>query len=319
MGGSLFSEGRWPWPGRVGSARRAGGGDAALAFRSVARREGLCARDRLLHLSRWSRAHSTTSLAHDHRRFASRSSLPATLPSSFTTALEPPPHSFLRTSWTSTLRRPPGCPRPKRARPRPPPSRSSASSRPPTTRSWSSCLSPSCPQGRAADRAVLCLVRLWHNLTIALLRYIKLPETGPQQVEMFTSCVVAGAQAVPRRVTLTDPREFRPSSRFVRDFERKLNPLRLVEMGRLVARQIEGPSRCCPARTAELDADRARDSQTPLPRSRSSLPFTRDCRILTRHPTPRRLSQRRRRHHRRPRPTRCRSRPLRTASCCWAT
>jgi hypothetical protein len=227
--------------------------------------------------------------------------------------------SLLRTSWTSTLRRPPGCPRPRRERPRPPPSRPSASSRPPTTRSRSSCLSPSCPQGRAADRAVLCLVRLWHNLTIALLRYIKLPETGPQQVEMFTSCVVAGAQAVPRRVTLTDPPEFRPSSRFVRDFERKLNPLRLVEMGRLVARQIEGPSRCCPARTAELDADRARDSQTPLPRSRSSLPFTRDCRILTRHPTPRRLSQRRRRHHRRPRPTRCRSRPLRTASCCWAT
>lgn len=27
--------------------------------------------------------------------------------------------------------------------------------------------------------------RLWHNLTIALLRYIKLPETGPFQVEMF--------------------------------------------------------------------------------------------------------------------------------------
>lgn len=28
-------------------------------------------------------------------------------------------------------------------------------------------------------------LRLWHNLTIALLRYIKLPETGPFQVEMF--------------------------------------------------------------------------------------------------------------------------------------
>jgi hypothetical protein len=136
---------------------------------------------------------------------------------------------------------------------------------------------------------------------------------------MFTSYVVAGAQAVPRRFTLTDPLEFWLSSRFVRDFERKLNPLRLVEMGRLVARQIEGPSRCRPARTTELNADRARNSQTPLPRSRSSLLFTRDCRILTRHPTPRRLSRRRRRHHRLPRLTRCRSLPSRTASCCWAT
>lgn len=37
--------------------------------------------------------------------------------------------------------------------------------------------------------------RLWHNLTMALLRYIKLPETGPQQVEMFTSCVAGGIDA----------------------------------------------------------------------------------------------------------------------------
>ncbi|KAL7412136.1 hypothetical protein BDY24DRAFT_393375 [Mrakia frigida] len=58
--------------------------------------------------------------------------------------------------------------------------------------------------------------KLWHNLTILLLKFVDDPATGTLQVDLFNL--------------------------FIRDFEKKLNPLRLVEIARKVSRQIEDPT-----------------------------------------------------------------------------
>ncbi|EIW74854.1 hypothetical protein CONPUDRAFT_132470 [Coniophora puteana RWD-64-598 SS2] len=57
--------------------------------------------------------------------------------------------------------------------------------------------------------------RLWHQLTLKLFDFINEPASAPYQVEVFT--------------------------RFVRDFESRINSLRLVELAAKVARQIDNP------------------------------------------------------------------------------
>jgi len=55
--------------------------------------------------------------------------------------------------------------------------------------------------------------RLWHQLTQKLFEFFEHPLARPFRVEVF--------------------------SRFVRDFEMRLNPLRLVEMGAKVSKDID--------------------------------------------------------------------------------
>ena len=55
--------------------------------------------------------------------------------------------------------------------------------------------------------------RLWHQLTIKLLEFFDSPLTRPYRVDVF--------------------------NKFVRDFEAKLNQLRLVEMGVKVSKEID--------------------------------------------------------------------------------
>ncbi|KAF9016310.1 hypothetical protein BDZ89DRAFT_1022829 [Hymenopellis radicata] len=57
--------------------------------------------------------------------------------------------------------------------------------------------------------------KLWHQLTLKLFEFFATPTSAPYRVDVFT--------------------------RFVRDFEGRLNQLRLVEMGVKVAREIDNP------------------------------------------------------------------------------
>ncbi|KAF8902866.1 proteasome 26S subunit [Mucidula mucida] len=57
--------------------------------------------------------------------------------------------------------------------------------------------------------------KLWHQLTLKLFEFLATPVSAPYRVDVFT--------------------------RFVRDFEGRLNQLRLVEMGVKVAREIDNP------------------------------------------------------------------------------
>jgi len=58
--------------------------------------------------------------------------------------------------------------------------------------------------------------KLWHQLTLKLIEFFDHPASGPYQVDIY--------------------------DRFVRDFETRLNQLRLVEMGVKVSREIDNPS-----------------------------------------------------------------------------
>ena len=60
------------------------------------------------------------------------------------------------------------------------------------------------------------MCRLWHQLTLKLSDFFDHPLSRPYRVDVF--------------------------DRFVRDFETKLNQLRLVEMGVKVAREIDSAS-----------------------------------------------------------------------------
>lgn len=57
------------------------------------------------------------------------------------------------------------------------------------------------------------MVRLWHQITLELVEFFDDPLSQQYQVDVY--------------------------DRFVRDFATKLNPLRLVEMGVKVSRQID--------------------------------------------------------------------------------
>ncbi|KZT50891.1 PCI-domain-containing protein [Calocera cornea HHB12733] len=57
----------------------------------------------------------------------------------------------------------------------------------------------------------------WHQLTLAVNEFLADPESGPYQVDLF--------------------------NRFVRDFEGKINQLRLAEMGVKVCRQVDDPQK----------------------------------------------------------------------------
>ncbi|CED85385.1 26S proteasome regulatory complex, subunit RPN9/PSMD13 [Phaffia rhodozyma] len=74
--------------------------------------------------------------------------------------------------------------------------------------------------------------KLWHNLTVLLLSFVRTPETGPLQVSLFNN--------------------------FIRGFEKKLNVLRLVEIARYVSRHIEDP-------TASLEFLTSLHSRIPHP------------------------------------------------------
>ncbi|CAE6531428.1 unnamed protein product [Rhizoctonia solani] len=58
--------------------------------------------------------------------------------------------------------------------------------------------------------------KLWHQLTLALFEFLQHPNSGPFQVDLFT--------------------------KFVRDFEDKLNQLKLVSMGVHVSKQLDDPN-----------------------------------------------------------------------------
>ncbi|KAF8680861.1 hypothetical protein RhiXN_04326 [Rhizoctonia solani] len=58
--------------------------------------------------------------------------------------------------------------------------------------------------------------KLWHQLTLTLFEFLQHPNSGPFQVDLFT--------------------------KFVRDFEDKLNQLKLVSMGVTVSRQLDDPN-----------------------------------------------------------------------------
>jgi len=60
---------------------------------------------------------------------------------------------------------------------------------------------------------------LWHQLTQKLFEFFEHPLARPFRVEVF--------------------------SRFVRDFEMRLNPLRLVEMGAKVSKDIDSGCTLC--------------------------------------------------------------------------
>jgi hypothetical protein len=60
--------------------------------------------------------------------------------------------------------------------------------------------------------------RLWHQLTDALFAFAADPASAPVRVDVYT--------------------------RFVRDFEARLNPLRLVELAVLVAKELDS---ACPS------------------------------------------------------------------------
>lgn len=61
-------------------------------------------------------------------------------------------------------------------------------------------------------------LRLWHQLTLELFAFLEHPQSGPYQVDLFT--------------------------KFVRDFEDKMNQLKLVTMGVRVSTQLEGKLYC---------------------------------------------------------------------------
>jgi len=58
--------------------------------------------------------------------------------------------------------------------------------------------------------------KLWHQLTLTLFEFLDHPQSGPFQVDLFT--------------------------KFVRDFEDKLNQLKLVSMGVRVSKQLDDPN-----------------------------------------------------------------------------
>ncbi|CAE6421184.1 putative 26S proteasome regulatory subunit rpn9 OS=Schizosaccharomyces pombe (strain 972 / ATCC 24843) GN=rpn9 PE=3 SV=1 [Rhizoctonia solani AG-1 IB] len=58
--------------------------------------------------------------------------------------------------------------------------------------------------------------KLWHQLTLTLFEFLQHPNSGPFQVDLFT--------------------------KFVRDFEDKLNQLKLVSMGVSVSKQLDDPN-----------------------------------------------------------------------------
>ena len=60
------------------------------------------------------------------------------------------------------------------------------------------------------------MIRLWHQITLKLIEFFDDPLSQQYQVDVY--------------------------DRFVRDFASKLNPLRLVEMGVKVSRQIDSAS-----------------------------------------------------------------------------
>ena len=70
------------------------------------------------------------------------------------------------------------------------------------------------PSGRVLTRVLFSLTsRLWHQITLNLVEFFDDPISQPYQVDVY--------------------------DRFVRDFAPKLNPLKLVEMGVKVSRQID--------------------------------------------------------------------------------
>jgi 26S proteasome regulatory subunit N9 len=73
------------------------------------------------------------------------------------------------------------------------------------------CLAPFPPIALVRAR------RLWHQLTDALFAFAADPASAPARVDVYT--------------------------RFVRDFEARLNPLRLVELAVLVAKELDS---ACP-------------------------------------------------------------------------
>ncbi|QRV87792.1 26S proteasome regulatory subunit rpn9 [Ceratobasidium sp. AG-Ba] len=58
--------------------------------------------------------------------------------------------------------------------------------------------------------------KLWHQLTLVLFEFLEHPQSGPFQVDLFT--------------------------KFVRDFEDKMNQLQLVSMGVRVSKQLDDPN-----------------------------------------------------------------------------
>lgn len=65
---------------------------------------------------------------------------------------------------------------------------------------------------------MICVLnRLWHQLTLKLFEFLDHPLSRPYRVDTF--------------------------ERFVRDFEQRLNQLRLVEMGVKVSREIDSESK----------------------------------------------------------------------------
>lgn len=69
---------------------------------------------------------------------------------------------------------------------------------------------------RLLPGACTCVPRLWHQLTLKLIEFLDHPQSKPYRVDVFV--------------------------KFVRDFEEKLNQLRLVEMGVKVAKEIDSAS-----------------------------------------------------------------------------
>lgn len=63
--------------------------------------------------------------------------------------------------------------------------------------------------------------RLWYQLTVAIQQFIALPSSRPLQVSLY--------------------------QHFIRDFEGKIQPLKLVEIAITVSQRYEGPSRFFPS------------------------------------------------------------------------
>ncbi|KII84146.1 hypothetical protein PLICRDRAFT_147432 [Plicaturopsis crispa FD-325 SS-3] len=83
--------------------------------------------------------------------------------------------------------------------------------------------------------------RLWHQLTLKLFEFFDHPQSKPYRVDVF--------------------------ERFVRDFESKLNQLRLVEMGVKVSKEIDNPQTHLTFLTAllsRIDADKSQEAKVLL-------------------------------------------------------
>lgn len=79
----------------------------------------------------------------------------------------------------------------------------------------SATFTPRSPQERPNERArqLTCFSRLWHQLTLQLFAFLENPLSKPYRVNVF--------------------------EQFVRDFEARINQLRLVELGVKVSKEID--------------------------------------------------------------------------------